>query len=242
MIVLACETSTLLGSAAVVENSVCAGLAESMRQGSHSDVLNLYIEQSLQQANVQLDQVNVFATGVGPGSFTGIRICLNTIKTLAYCFQKPIITMNSLHNLAYGAQHSKNWSQLKKMPVISMINAYKNMVYVSSFQEQNGLLVEQKPAQVVRVQNLEGFIDSESLICGDGFTTYEKYFSADLKKKLIRDDSVSDEASAKNLALYASEIAQQTSLLRSWGETLPLYLRQSEAEENQQGIKYQPLF
>ena len=123
-----------------------------------------------------------------------------------------------------------------------MINAYKNMVYVSSFCEQNGQLVEQKPPQVVRVQNLENFIESESLICGDGFTAYEKYFSETLKKKLLRDSSVSDEASAKNLALYASETFQQTSLLRSWGEILPLYLRQSEAEENQQGIKYQPLF
>ena len=47
MIVLACETSTLLGSVALVENNKVIAVEESMRQGSHSDVLNLFVQKVL---------------------------------------------------------------------------------------------------------------------------------------------------------------------------------------------------
>ncbi|MEQ1721547.1 MAG: tRNA (adenosine(37)-N6)-threonylcarbamoyltransferase complex dimerization subunit type 1 TsaB [Pseudobdellovibrio sp.] len=237
MIILASETSTLLGSVAVVENGQVIATEESMRQGSHSDVLNVFIEKALLKAQKKLSDVDLFVSGIGPGSFTGIRVSVNTIKSLAYCFNKPVLGINSLSSLAYQAQVFEKHLEFEKTQVISMINAYKNMVYVATYRPQNGALIELKKPEVVRVQELPNYINERSIICGDGFLAYEKYFSENLKKNMIRIDGISDESHAQSLA----QLALKNSGLQKWNELVPLYLRASEAEENLQGIKYQPL-
>ncbi len=245
MIVLACETSTLLGSVALLEDGRILAVEESMRQGSHSDVLHPFIQKVLDQADKKLADIDLFATGIGPGSFTGIRISLNTVKTLAYCHQKPVFTMNSLESLAHAAQHAvvmgNSANEFKDLPIVSMINAYKNMCYVSTFKVQNGQLSQVSEPEVVRVQNLDQFVQEKSLVCGDGFSTYERFFPQSLSEKLVRVSEVSDEPHALTLAQKAFNHSNRPSSTVSWNELLPLYLRASEAEENLKGIKYQPL-
>lgn len=233
MIVLACETSTLLGSVAVVENGKILSVAESMRQGSHSDVLHPFIEKALQDAGKKLSEIDLFASGIGPGSFTGIRISLNAIKTFAYMFNKPLFGLNSLNNLAYQAAEKIQQEQL----IVPMINAYKNMLYIATYKNTSSGLVEVKKPEVLRVQNIETYLREPAIICGDGFTTYESYFTDGLKQKLLRIDT-SDEPHAKFLGLIAS---QSSGSAQAWNALTPLYLRASEAEENLKGIKYQPL-
>lgn len=250
MIVLACETSTLLGSVTLLENGRILATEESMRQGSHSDVLHPFIQKVLDRAGKKLADIDLFATGIGPGSFTGIRISLNTIKTLAYCHQKPVYTMNSLESLARAAFNvvadPDLAGQFKNLPIISMVNAYKNMCYVSKHQWLDGRFTELSAPEVVRVQNLEQFIQEKSLVCGDGFYTYERFFPQNLSEKLIRVSGVSDEPHAITLAqnAYAEQTlkaGKPSSSIVPWNQLLPLYLRASEAEENLKGIKYQPL-
>lgn len=243
MIVLACETSTLLGSVALLEDGQILAQAESMRQGSHSDVLNKFVQEVLDKAGKNLSDVDVFATGNGPGSFTGIRICLNTIKTFAYCHNKPVYAANSLTNLASAAMATKKFNEFYNIPVVSMINAYKNMVYVAKFKASSEGLIEVAGPQVLRVQNLSQILTEKSLICGDGYVAYSSYFDERLKDFCLRfPDEISDEPHAATLARLAEKTAHTKQNLAQWHELLPLYLRQSEAEENLQGIKYQPLF
>ena len=238
MIVLACETSTLLGSVSILENEKVLSFEESMRQGSHSEVLNIFIEKALLKAGKKLSDIDLFATGIGPGSFTGIRICLNTIKTLAYCFNKPVVGINSLHNLAAQAASSLLPNETMNIPIISMINAYKNMVYVASYSLKKNILEETKKPEVVRVQNLTNYISEKSIVCGDGFLTYEKYFSEEIKQNIIRKVDISDEPRAIMTGQMAFKSEQS---ILSWNQVLPLYLRASEAEENLQGIKFWPI-
>lgn len=237
MIVLACETSTLLGSVAVVENGQVLATEESMRQGSHSDVLNVFIERALVKANKKLSDIDLFVSGIGPGSFTGIRVSVNTIKTLGYCFNKPVAGVNSLHSLAYQVFQVKKSSEFEKNQVISIINAYKNMVYVATYSLKNNELFELKKPEVIRVQNLSQYITEPSILCGDGYLAYEKYLNENLIKNIIRLPEIPDESHAQNLA----RLALKTNQSQKWNELVPLYLRASEAEENLQGIKYQPL-
>lgn len=233
MIVLACETATLLGSVAVFKNNQLLAFRESMRQGSHSDALNTFITEALTDARLTLNDVDLFATGVGPGSFTGIRISLNTMKTLAYCHNKKVYGLNSLENLALGVPAETD------LPIVAMINAYKNMVYIATFQRLNQTLVAIRSPEVVRVQNIQEYFQQKSVVVGDGYLAYEKYFSEDLKQKMVRLNLNLDEPHAKNLAQSAFDNAEKSN---TWSELKPVYLRASEAEENIKGIKYQPLF
>lgn len=236
MIILACETSTLLGSVAVLKDQAVLAYKDSFRQGSHSEVLNVFIESALAEANIGLADIDLFATGIGPGSFTGIRISLNAIKTFAFCYNKPCIGINSLQNMAYLA----SLQNLKDLPIVAMINAYKNMVYVATYRKQGETLLTVKEPSVVRVQNLKAYIDAQSYVVGDGYSAYKAYLDQHLSDRIVRPEALADEPQAKILG----ELALKKGLTNTmtWNELLPLYLRESEAEENVKGIKYQPLF
>lgn len=236
MIFLTCETSTLLGSVALFENETLLASQESFRQGSHSDIVHPFINHVLSTSNKKLSDIDCFVTGIGPGSFTGIRISLNTMKAFSYSFNKPILGFNSLINLA--AQAAQNLTE--DLPIVAMINAYKNMLYVATYRKSNTAaigLFEVSPPAVIRVQNLAQYIQNRSVVCGDGFKFYQDHFSDDLKQNLIRIET-SDEPHAKILGLLARHNLDSPS---AWNALTPLYLRASEAEENLKGIKYQPL-
>ena len=232
MIVLASETSTLLGSVALYENNLLLASKESPRQGSHSDKINVFIEEVLQKSNKKLSDVDLFAAGIGPGSFTGIRISINAIKTLAYCYEKPVVGINSLINLAWQCLTEDD------KPIVAMINAYKNMLYIATYRKiENQIKVLREP-EVIRVQNITAYLTEKSYVVGDGFPTYEKYFSDEIKALMLRSSAASDDPTASSLgSLALLGVAGRS----HWSELQPVYLRASEAEENKLGIKFQAL-
>lgn len=257
MKVLVCETSTLLGSVAVLENGQLLAERKLFRQGSHSDTLNIFIDECLQEAQLSLADIDVFVSGVGPGSFTGLRISLNTIKTFGYIYNKPVWGGNSLYTLAYE-NASSVLNNSKTTLITSMINAYKNMVYIAQYELQYSAqyelkhttqyelqssftLVEKKAPQVVRVQELVSFLDQPSHLVGDGFLAYENYLQKNLDPdRYFRSSDTQDYPTAATLGRLTA-LPENQKLFQSWHTLLPLYLRASEAEENQQGIKYQAL-
>lgn len=230
MIYLYCESSTLLGSVAVFKNDQLLSYQESLRQGSHSNILNIFIEQALTEAHLKLSEIDLFVSGVGPGSFTGIRISLNAIKTFGFCYNKKVLGINSLENLAEQCEEKKN-------PIVAMINAYKNMVYIATYKKKGAELVVLKPPQVVRVQALSSYITDPVCVVGDGFNTYFKYFPTSLQSLMGRPLSPQDEPKASSAGPLIIKYAHQA---MNWSKLLPLYLRSSEAEENALGIKFQP--
>jgi len=246
MKILVCETSTLLGSVAVSVNGSLKAERQLFRQGSHSDTLNILIEECLQEAKLSLTDIDVFVSGLGPGSFTGLRISLNTVKTFGYIHNKPVWGGNSLYTLAY-----QNASSALKNPgpiyITPMINAYKNMVYIAQYELQQNpaaapfVLTEKKAPQVVRVQELSNFLDRPSFLVGDGFLAYENYLQKNLPAEgYFRSADAQDYPTAAALGKIAALLENQNHT-QPWHTLVPLYLRASEAEENQQGIKYQPL-
>ena len=236
MKILACDTSTLMGSVAVSDGSQVIASRASLRAGSHTDTINKMITDCLDEARLNLKDIDVFCSGLGPGSFTGIRISLNTIKTLAYIHQKPAGGLDSLLMMA---------DQVKKKSefITPMINAFKNMVYTAEYKIVKNELIVIKPPQVVRVQDLITYLNPQSLIVGDGYTTYEAYFKANLPFDLRIPGENSDFPRANTLChIFGQKSSADLSGQKNhWSELVPIYLRASEAEENLNGIKFQPL-
>jgi tRNA threonylcarbamoyl adenosine modification protein YeaZ len=239
MIILACETSTLLGSVAIVQDEKILVEKQLLRQGSHSEILNELIQQCLLDTKLKLENIDCFAAGIGPGSFTGLRISLNTVKTFGYIHHKPVCGFNSLLNLAFANQNQiQMLNQCQR--ITPMINAYKNMVYIAEYALENNALIETKEPQVVRVQELNQFITENSWVIGDGYTTYEKYLPEQIRSKCFRHELLTEHPTAGNLGLIAN-LQSNKICQKSWHDLLPLYLRSSEAEEVLAGIKYQAL-
>jgi tRNA threonylcarbamoyladenosine biosynthesis protein TsaB len=235
MKILAMETSTSRGSVSLVVDGqlVCEESIEGSK--SHSENITTFIEACLKKSNTRIDDIDVFATGMGPGSFTGIRIAANAAKTLSFAFNKPLVAIDSLTLLAKQVENNT-------LPIVTIINAYKNMVYFGMFSPNNnsGLPVYLKGPEAIPVRNLNNFIDRNCIVVGDGWTAFHEYFPEDLLNKMSRPDNSIDTPCSSTLGLLAYHKALEGQTL-DWKSFAPLYIRASEAEEIKKGILITPL-
>lgn len=123
-LILSIETATLGGGVCLSEgNTVLAALAGDEAL-SHSNTLLSDINRCLQQARASISDVQLFAAARGPGSFTGLRIGLATIKGLATSLQRPCIGIPTLHAIAHSAGPS--------IATVSLLPAGRGEVFVQS--------------------------------------------------------------------------------------------------------------
>lgn len=239
---LSIETATAHGSVALLNKDEIAFQASSTEQKSHSEVVHSFIEQGLAKLKWSVADVDLFATTIGPGSFTGIRVSINSTKSFAFVFNKPIIGVDSLLNMArLNATLIQTHKKIKTITCI--INAYKNMVYFAQYAFENNMLITLIDPTVIRVQDLGRVITKPTLVVGDGFLTYAPHFDENMKLFCHRIEGSFDYPTALMTGLIAQEIWLQKKADSSfeWNLITPLYLRASEAEENKKGIKYTPL-
>lgn len=248
MIIVGFESSTPLGGVSLLKKTSSDFgstpeilLAQSeFKTKSHSEVLNTFLQNLLDQSQLRLTDIDFFALGIGPGSFTGLRVSVNIVKTLAYSLNKKIIPINTLFNLA-AVNFQKNPDVKKIRP---MINAYKNMVYTAVYErDRKGHIHELKAPQVVRLQALSQELSNQPILCvGDGIRTYEAYLNAQMPYLILRTPECVDYPQVEMTALLAeNELQSLRTRPMSWNEIVPLYIRASEAEENKRGIKFIPL-
>ncbi len=240
MKILSIETSTAHGSVAFLENEIVKLEFSSKEQKTHSEVVHSFIEQGLDQLGWKISDIDIFATTIGPGSFTGISVSINSAKSFSFVFNKPTIGVDSLINLArLNSLLLPGATGL----LTCMINAYKNMVYFAQYDVHDSHVSCITLPTVTRVQDLSSVITRSTMVLGDGFLVYEKYLSEDVKKLCQRPAQLVDYPSAKIAGQIALELWNKKSpdSTFEWNLISPLYLRASEAEENKKGIKYTPL-
>lgn len=236
MNILAIDTSTAIASVAVLnkQNQLFSKISE--KQKSHSEIINSYVNSVLHEADLSLGDIDLFAIGVGPGSFTGIRVGTNAIKTLAYSFSKPVVAIDSMTLLAEQARGFH-----EGLPVLSIINAHKNMVYTSLFNlNSEGTEIKLGPT-AIPVRELKNHIAEKVFVIGDGWETYHEFFPDELKDLMTFNPEFKDHYPlATTLAKLALKKARLNKTL-DWNSFTPLYIRASEAEETRKGILITPL-
>ncbi|RYZ77585.1 MAG: tRNA (adenosine(37)-N6)-threonylcarbamoyltransferase complex dimerization subunit type 1 TsaB, partial [Proteobacteria bacterium] len=218
---------------AVIKDGEIIAVESSLKQKSHSENLNVFVQDCLRNVSLQLNDVDIFAVGQGPGSFTGIRVAANAGKSFAYAYKKPLVTIDSLTLLAAPVRTSKR--------VLSIINAYKNMVYLGLFESS----ADSEPKFLhgpiaIPVLHLHSLINEEVLVVGDGYSTYQQYLPPELASLMKRDLQYADHPTAETLGLLAEKRAKLNQTIE-WNSYTPLYIRASEAEESKRGIVITPL-
>ena len=89
--ILCVDTSSFIGSVSVFENLSLISSNSTEVEKSHSKLIIQLIDQSLKDAKIKINEVDAFAVSMGPGSYTGLRIGVSTIKGLCYSLEKPNI-------------------------------------------------------------------------------------------------------------------------------------------------------
>ena len=102
MKILGIDTATPIGSIALIDGDTLIAEHTLNIVQAHSSRLMPAIDTVLKWGNLTVDALDGCAVGIGPGSFTGIRIGVATIKSVCYALDKPIVGVSTLEAIAYN--------------------------------------------------------------------------------------------------------------------------------------------
>lgn len=223
MKVLAVETSTMLGGVAIMDGK--AGLIAELRlnvKTTHSERLMTVIDHALAQSELTMDEMDVFAVAIGPGSFTGLRIGLSTVKGLSYSTGKPVVTVPTLKAFAWNFPYCEH-------PVCLMLDARKEEVYAAVFRWEGDAFRQEVEDLSVRPEELLKRLPGTTLFAGEGALLYREVIGRVMKERAVMAPSVAMVPSPANVAMLGLLKAARGEFTVA-AEATPLYIRKSEAE------------
>lgn len=167
MKLLAIDTCLSAASVAVASEDKVFGLFYIDNKLTHSVKLIPMIESVLFELDMTAADIDAFACTNGPGSFTGIRIGMATVRGLAMPHNKPIVTVPSLAAAAY------NFSS-QSLPVISMTDARNSQVFYGKYQFTENGFNELLAPQAAEISEISASITAPVIVCGDGAARYRE--------------------------------------------------------------------
>jgi tRNA threonylcarbamoyladenosine biosynthesis protein TsaB len=219
---LTIDTSTPAGSVALSRGEELVGEVLLNLRSTHSDRLLPAVQQLLLEAALKLEDLDAFGVVLGPGSFTGLRVGVATVKGLALATGKPVVGVSSLQTLALQLPYPA-------YPLSVWLDARKQEVYVGRYHWEGGRPVALDKERVAPPEQLLEQIAEDMLFIGSGAAAYRSLIVRRLGSRAhfvpwpLQQPRAS---SAAALALDALRNQETISL-----EMLePSYIRLSEAE------------
>ncbi|MDI6605732.1 MAG: tRNA (adenosine(37)-N6)-threonylcarbamoyltransferase complex dimerization subunit type 1 TsaB [Candidatus Omnitrophota bacterium] len=179
MKILAIDTST---------NFLCLGLSDGERLyecnlelGRRlSSLLIPTLEKALRVLSWRINDINYFGCGLGPGSFTGLRLGLATVKGFSWALNKPLAGIPSLDILA---------AQLKgeERPLAVIVDARRGFVYCGLYRNKNGRVKRIAPYSLLNEKELLKSLKDNSIILGNAVNLYREKILNKVKSATILD-------------------------------------------------------
>lgn len=222
---MALETSSHQGSLALARNreilEVCA-FEEGMRGGK---AIAPALREILERHSLAPRDIAFFSVGIGPGSFTGLRIAIATAQGFCYATGARVVGVTSFSALALRIfEHL----QLPSATLAIVHNARRDRLAVGIFSWREGILKEERPISAELVEKAAGLLPPGCFLAGDGVAFIEKNSFEILEPSLWI-------PRAQEVALLGWEKFQKEEI--SHWDTRPLYLIQTAAEEKVQQNK-----
>ena len=174
--ILAVESSTLTASVAILIDGEVA-LEKESGVNSHSEALLVLIDECLRETKLTLPQLHTIAIGAGPGSFTGLRIGMATVKGLCFASGVPLTLVSSLAALALDCREHVPEDAL----IVSVLDARRKEIFVGFHRQEAGKSRSVGPEQVIAPDDLAALVAEHQgapvFLCGDGACKYEEQLS-----------------------------------------------------------------
>ena len=221
MLTLAFDTSQKTISVALLDGDSVAYEVTSDSGRNHSELLLPAVEQACSCSGAHIKEIDLFACTLGPGSFTGLRIGVGTLKGFMMATGRPAAGISSLQALAMNARHCGN-------VIAAMMDAGRGQVYLAYFRsDSRGGLHPLGPETAAAPQIVSQCPYEEVVYVGDGAVKYAKLISSFSKhNRILPADSRFIRASA--VGILAREKQREHNLL-DVQDALPVYLRSADA-------------
>ena len=220
MNILAINTSSTSGSIALSKDGHLTFLSYLDIKITHSERLMPQIDFGLKQSNMTLQDIDLLCLANGPGSFTGLRIGLATIKGIAFALEKPVLAINTLEILAYNVVGVEK-------PIACMLDAKMGEIYGAVYNSDLSLFI--KPCNQTP-QDFIKRIPEKAIVIGDGVMKYKKEISR-LGKDVAIGAPHQHIIFASNLISIAYKLKEIPAYdFNEISALEPFYLRKSQAE------------
>jgi len=223
MKVLGIDTSTSCGAMGLIDDGEVISDYLLNLPVTHSERLLGAIEFVLREARCPIENIDGWAIALGPGSFTGLRIGVSTVKGLALATGKPVAGVSILDVLA---------SQIAPTPylICPILDARKKEIYTAFYRyEEGSSLKRQSDYQAIRPENLVKKITEPTIFLGDGVKTYGDFLLNSLASSAIFPPAPLHVSHGSMVAKLGFELLRKGKHL-NLSTFSPLYIRPSEAE------------
>lgn len=222
MKILSIDTSTMMSSITIMKDNRIIGDYNISQEETHSEMLIPLLKRAVGDLKISLDEIDLFAVASGPGSFTGLRIGMASIKAIAQVFDKPIVGVSTLEAMAF--------SILNNDSIISLIDARGKRYYTGMYKWQDNILVkefeeilkESELFEIIKQQNSVTLVGEAIDVLSDEIKNYE---NVRLSHPGLNNGI------GRNLCVIAKERFENNDL-DNYFDLTPSYLRKSQAEIN----------
>lgn len=223
MLILALDTTTSSESVALLDKTKLVAETNSESAASHSARLLKSVDHLLKSNGVGIKDIEGFAVAAGPGSFTGIRIGLSTVKALAFASGKPVAPVSTLAALALKLRDSP--ARL----VCSLLDAKKGEIFTALFETEEKGFKEVIPQGAYKPDQFFSMLPAHRVISfvGNGAEAYREKIVAYLKDKArfpARSPFIAYEVGVLGYEILSKDRGVSSE------EVQPLYFRKSQAE------------
>lgn len=221
-LILAVETATLSGSLALTRGSESIASVSGDPAVSHSNTLLADLDKLLSETTFKLVDIDLFAVAAGPGSFTGLRIGIATVKALAATLGRSCAAVPTLHAVAFAGGASEN--------SVALLPAGRGEVFAQLFSvSADDVTALDEPSHISPQKMIDKYSSLETAVwCGEGALAQRELIenSAPGKHWRIAPRTV-------NLAQYVAALALRNfrqDLLVAPDALQAIYVRPSDAE------------
>ena len=223
MIVLSVDSSSKVATVAILKDDVLLGEYILNDKREHSVILMPLIETLLKECNLTIDDIDGYVVSKGPGSFTGLRIGMATVKGMSFGNNKPYISISSLDALAYNLISFNGI-------ICPIMDALRENVYTALYKNNNDSLEKIMDYTALDIDELVNLLknkNEEVIFVGDGLYKHKKYICDNFPKahfapvhlNIIRASSLGE----LGLNLLKNGICDDSN-------SAPIYLKKPQAE------------
>ncbi|MBT4365543.1 MAG: tRNA (adenosine(37)-N6)-threonylcarbamoyltransferase complex dimerization subunit type 1 TsaB [Desulfobacterales bacterium] len=227
MILLAVDTATKSCSVAVAADETLIAEINKVTGDTHSKHLMDMISSVINISGLTFEDIDGFVVTKGPGSFTGLRIGISTIKGLALASGKPIVGVSTLQALAFQFGFSTDH-------ICPMLDARKGEVYFSLLKFEGNMLKTEISENVMHPEKALNHIKGSCIFVGDGALIYNEIISEIMGERAhfaLPSHNLIRAASVARLGLDRFKNNDIDDL----NTFVPYYIRKSDAEIKKHG-------
>ncbi len=228
MFTLAFDTATRTASVALLEGETVLREDALDTGRNHSETVLPLIDRILKSTNLKISDMHLFSCTLGPGSFTGVRIAVSTLKGMILATEKPAVGVSTLEALSLNVEPTDKL-------ICAVIDAGRGQVYYASFRHKHQSILQRLTADLcLNPQDILRDIKEDVICVGDGAVKYADILRKKAKNELEIPMKIAHHVKAGAVGMLGIEKFRKGELLDINTGT-PVYLR--PADVKQKGIK-----